>query len=73
MLSSGEALLHLFGTLPGDAVAALREARVVAASPRLAELAREQGFATIVVADSARPAALLDAAARASSAARKHR
>src|SRR5690606_31611489 len=34
LLSSGEALEHLLGALPGDAVAALRRARVVAASQR---------------------------------------
>ena len=73
LLSSGEALLHLLGTLPGDAIVALCKARVVAASPRLAELAREQGFATVVVADNARPGALLDAAAQATIASREHR
>src|SRR5690606_19065548 len=50
LLGSGEALAHLLATLPADALAALRRARVVAASERLAGLARDQGFAGIVTA-----------------------
>ena len=60
-LSSGEALLAALAALPADAVARLRGARVVAASERLRLLAREQGFADIVVAASARPVDLLAA------------
>src|SRR5690606_22952965 len=71
LLSSGEALEHLLGVLPGDAVAALRRARVVAASQRLASLARERGFARVAVAASARPRDLLDAAASAATGSRK--
>jgi len=71
LLSSGEALLLLLGTLPREAIAILRKARVVAASPRLAELARGQGFASVVVADNARPGTLLAAAAQAASSPRK--
>ena len=39
-LSSGEALEQLLAVLPDDAVDRLRGARVLAASPRLAALAR---------------------------------
>lgn len=60
-LSSGEALQHVLATLPSDAATALRRARVVAASARLAELARGSGFADIVIASDARPRSLLDA------------
>ncbi|MFC3716332.1 uroporphyrinogen-III synthase [Luteimonas soli] len=73
LLSSGEALEHLLTALPGDAVAALRRARVVAASERLARLARDQGFTRIITATSAIPRDLLDAAARATPASRKRR
>ena len=61
-LSSGEALESLLAALPGDALAMLRRARVLAASARLAELARAHGFADIVIAASARPRDLLAAA-----------
>lgn len=73
LLSSGEALAHLFETLPDDAAAALRRARVVAASERLARQARELGFAGIAIAASARPRDLLDAAATAAAAPRNRR
>jgi hypothetical protein len=46
---------------------------VVAASERLARLARGHGFRRIVIATSARPRDLLDAAARAAPASRKRR
>jgi uroporphyrinogen-III synthase len=64
-LSSGAALETLLAALPADAVAALRQARVVAASARLAQLARGHGFTGIVIADSARPRDLVAAAAAA--------
>jgi len=64
-LSSGEALERTLAALPEDAVAQLRRARVVAASERLAALARTCGFADIVIADDARPRSLIDAAAAA--------
>lgn len=59
-LSSGEALVHVLAALPGDLVATLKKrVRVIAASARLAALARERGFRDIVIADSARPRALV--------------
>ncbi|GAA5066798.1 uroporphyrinogen-III synthase [Lysobacter panacisoli] len=61
-LSSGEALEYLLATLPPDALERLRRARVVAASERLADLARAHGFAEAIVARSARPADLFAAA-----------
>ena len=61
-LSSGEALQRTLDVLPPEAVARLREARVLAASARLADLARDAGFARIEQATDARPAALLAAA-----------
>lgn len=67
LLSSAEALEQLLATLPADAARRLRRARVVAASPRLATLARRLGFTTIATAASARPRDLLDAAVRAAS------
>ena len=73
LLSSGEALAHLLDVLPGDALAALRRARVAAASERLAQLAGENGFSGIVTAASARPRDLLDAAASTAAGSRKQR
>ena len=64
-LSSAGALDAVLDGLPGDARARLLEARVVAASERLAALAREAGFARVVVARSARPRDLVAAAAAA--------
>ena len=66
-LSSGEALGLLLAALPADALRRLRRARVVAASPRLAGLARRHGFDEVVIAASAQPRDLLAAAARAGS------
>jgi uroporphyrinogen-III synthase len=63
-LSSGEALERIVAALPGDALARLRTARVLAASQRLAGLAQWHGFEDIVLADDARPASLLAAAVR---------
>lgn len=63
-LSSGEALLGVLAVLPPDAVERLRSARVLAASERLAALAREQGFRDIAIAADARPRSLLAVAAR---------
>ena len=73
LLSSGEALAHVLDALPADALATLRRARVAAASKRLAGLARANGFDGIVLAASARPRDLLDAAAQATRAPRKRR
>lgn len=61
-VSSGEALAALLAQV--DA-ATLRRVAVVAASTRLAEAARATGFSRIATATSARPAALLQAAAQA--------
>lgn len=58
-LSSGEALQRTLASLPPGAIARLREAQVVAASARLADLARDAGFSRIEQATDARPAALL--------------
>ena len=60
-LSSGEALEQVIAQLPADAQTALRRTRVVAASARLADLARAHGFEAIVVAASARPRDLVAA------------
>ena len=63
-LSSGEALQLAMSALPDAARERLRRAQVLAASERLADLAREYGFDDIVVARSARPADLVAAATR---------
>lgn len=63
-LSSGEALERVAAALPEDALARLRTARVLAASQRLADLAQWHGFEDIVLADNARPSALVAAAVR---------
>lgn len=63
-LGSGEALQRVLGDLPDALQAPLRRARVVAASERLAQLARSLGFDDVVVASDARPRSLLAAAAR---------
>ena len=64
-LSSGLALESLLATLPADIAARLRQARVLAASARLVDLARDNGFDDVVQAADARPASLLAAAVRA--------
>ncbi|TKS53175.1 uroporphyrinogen-III synthase [Luteimonas yindakuii] len=61
-LTSGEALQRVLDALPAAAAQRLRTARVVAASERLAELARDAGFAQAQAAHSPRPEALLMAA-----------
>lgn len=61
-LSSGEALQQVLDTAPADILAILRGARVLAASARLAELARARGFADVRRARSARPRDLIAAA-----------
>lgn len=66
-VSSGGALDAMLAQLPQPALTALRGARVVAASERLARHAVDAGFADPVVASDARPAALLRAAAEAAS------
>ena len=61
-LSSGEALQRIVDALPADAAAKLRGAQVLAASERLAVLARDLGFADVLVAGGPRPRDLLAAA-----------
>ena len=61
-LSSGEALQRVLLAAPAGVVEALRASLVVAASERLAALARDRGFARVALAASARPGDLLDAA-----------
>ncbi|MDO4708384.1 MAG: uroporphyrinogen-III synthase [Pseudomonadota bacterium] len=61
-LSSGEAFAHILALLPDTLLPALREKTgIIAASPRLAALARQQGFHVHAVAASARPGDLLTA------------
>lgn len=62
-LGSGEALRRVLEALPPALQAPLRRTRVLAASERLAKLARENGFADVVVASDARPRSLMAAAA----------
>ena len=64
-LSSGEALTHLVATWPDDVVARLQACPVVAASDRLATIARDLGFARVGRAAGPRPAQLVDAAGQA--------
>ena len=64
-LSSGEALQQVLAQLPAPAVAILRGTFAVAASERLATLARDLGWEQVVVAGSPRPAALARTAAQA--------
>ncbi|HEY0505300.1 MAG TPA: uroporphyrinogen-III synthase, partial [Lysobacter sp.] len=61
-VSSAQALQQVLACLPSPALARLRAARVVAASERLAVLARESGFGDVAIAASARPADLVAAA-----------
>jgi len=63
LLSSAEALRLVLDALPEALHERLRRSQVVAASARLADLARERGFIDVVVARSARPADLIAAAA----------
>lgn len=58
-VSSGEALLATLAALPEDLAARLRGARVLAASERLATLARDAGCRDVHVAAGPRPAQLL--------------
>ena len=62
-VSSGEALQRVFEAAPNDLVARLRGARVLAASARLAALARTLGCDDVRIATGPRPAQLLAAAA----------
>ena len=64
-LSSGEALQQVLAQLPAPAAASLRRTTAVAASERLAALARASGWSQVVVAGSPRPGALAAAAAHA--------
>lgn len=62
-VSSGEALQRILATVPDDVAARLRAARVIAASARLAALARDAGCHDVRVATGPRPAQLLAAVA----------
>lgn len=61
-LSSGEALQQVLATAPADILRILRGARVLAASERLLQVARDAGFADVRLARSARPRELIAAA-----------
>ena len=61
-LSSAEALQLLLDAVPPEVVELLREAPVLAASARLAQVARDLAFADVRLARSARPRDLLAAA-----------
>lgn len=58
-VSSGEALQTVLAAAPGDIAARLRGACVLAASARLAALARDTGCAHVRIAAGPRPAQLL--------------
>lgn len=60
-VSSGEALLNALAAVPDDIAARLRGARVLAASARLAAIAREAGCTDVRIAAGPRPAQLLAA------------
>lgn len=64
-LSSDEALQRLLAAPTASQRATLTKIAVVAASQRLADTARQAGFRRITLANSAAPAALLQAAAKA--------
>ena len=64
LLSSAEALHNLVNLLPAPACARLRAAVAVASSERLAQAARQAGFARVVLAGSALADDLLAAARR---------
>ncbi len=61
-VSSAEALQRVLAELPDDLCQRLRASAVVAASERLAAVAAAQGFKTIAIARSPRPADLAAAA-----------
>lgn len=61
-LSSAEALQQVWRSAPADIIERLRQARVLAASERLAAVARDHGFHDIRIARSARPNDLIAAA-----------
>lgn len=58
-VSSGEALLTTLAAVPDDVAARLRGARLLAASERLAGLARDAGCRDVRIASGPRPAQLL--------------
>ena len=58
-----EALQLIVNALPEALLDRLRRAQVLAASERLADIARTHGFTDVVIAHSARPADLVAAAA----------
>ena len=62
LFSSAEALTNLHALLPAPLFARLAAAECVVSSARLAEIAQSSGFARVHVAQSAAPAALVEAA-----------
>lgn len=62
LLSSGAALVNLVAELPPLLSTRLRGQTLIVSSARLAALAREQGFETVIEAASALPVDLLDVA-----------
>lgn len=65
LVSSGEALAAFLDQLPDALAARLAAAPVVVSSARLEALVRDAGFVAVMRADSARPAAMVVAAAHA--------
>lgn len=63
LLSSGEALQRVLDGLPAPLADRLRASVAVVASGRLAALARDRGFASVVTAGGPAPQALVEAAA----------
>jgi len=63
-LSSGGALQQLLANIPADVLSRLHAMRVVAASERLVQVARDAGFAQVTVADGPLPRQILAAMAR---------
>jgi uroporphyrinogen-III synthase len=61
-VSSGEALQRVLDAAPVDLAARLRQARVLAASARLAAIARDMGCRDVRIASGPRPAQMLAAA-----------
>ncbi len=63
-LSSAEALQQVLAQLPAELIEKWRQQPVVVASARLAQVARERGFAHVIQAAGPRPAQLLAALGR---------
>ena len=63
-LSSGAALQQVLTNMPADLLSRLQAMRVVAASQRLMQIARDAGFIDVTVADGPLPGQILAAMAR---------